>query len=72
MMKGWKTDKFKNQIQYKSGYTWSKEQELKAYEPFSVRVLTVTNIQKELDLTEELYLQGVSEKDRKEKIGVSL
>ena len=66
-MKGWKTDKFKNQIQYKSGYTWSKEQELKAYEPFSVRVLTVTNIQKELDLTEELYLQGVSEKDRKEK-----
>ena len=40
---------------------------MKAYEPFSVRVLTVTNIQKELDLTEELYLQGVSEKDRKEK-----
>lgn len=67
MMEGWKTDKFKNQIQYKSGYTWSKEQELKTQEPNSVRVLTVTNIQKELDLSEELYLQGVSEKDRKEK-----
>ena len=66
-MEGWKTDKFKNQIQYKSGYTWSKEQELKTQEPNSVRVLTVTNIQKELDLSEELYLQGVSEKDRKEK-----
>ena len=67
MMEGWKTDKFKNQIQYKSGYTWSKEQELKAQEPNSVRVLTVTNIQKDLDLSEELYLQGVSEKDKKEK-----
>ena len=67
MMDGWKTDKFKNQIQYKSGYTWSKEQELKTQEPNSVRVLTVTNIQKDLDLSEELYLQGVSEKDRKEK-----
>ena len=66
-MEGWKTDKFKNQIQYKSGYTWSKEQELKTQEPNSVRVLTVTNIQKDLDLSEELYLQGVSEKDRKEK-----
>ena len=67
MMEGWKTDKFKNQIQYKSGYTWSKEQESKTQEPDSVRVLTVTNIQKDLDLSEELYLQGVSEKDRKEK-----
>ena len=66
-MEGWKTDKFKNQIQYKSGYTWTKEQELKIQEPNSVRVLTVTNIQKELDLSEELYLQGVSEKDKKEK-----
>ncbi len=66
-MEGWKTDKFKNQIQYKSGYTWSKEQELKAQEPNSVRVLTVTNIQKDLDLSEELYLKGVNEKDKKEK-----
>ena len=67
MKEDWKTDKFKNQIQYKSGYTWSKEQELKTQEPNSVRVLTVTNIQKDLDLSEELYLQGVSEKYKKEK-----
>ena len=67
MMEGWKTDKFKNQIQYKSGYTWSKEQERKVQEPLSVRVLTVTNIQKELDLSEELYLQEVSDKDKREK-----
>ena len=40
---------------------------MKIQEPNSVRVLTVTNIQKELDLSEELYLQGVSEKDKKEK-----
>lgn len=66
-MEGWRTDKFKNQIQHKSGYTWSKDQELKSQEPFSVRVLTVSNIQKELDLSEELYLQGVSKKDKKEK-----
>ena len=67
MMEGWSTDKFKNQIEYKSGYTWEKEQELKSQEPQSVRVLTVSNIQKDLDLSEELYLQGVSEKDKKEK-----
>ena len=67
MMEGWKTDKFKNQIQYKSGYTWSKEQELKTQGPNSVRVLTVTNIQKDLDLSEELYLQAVNEKDKREK-----
>ena len=40
---------------------------MKAQEPNSVRVLTVTNIQKDLDLSEELYLQGVNEKDKKEK-----
>ena len=51
-MEGWKHDKFKNQIQYKSGYTWSKEQELRIQEPNAVRVLTVTNVQKELDLKE--------------------
>ena len=66
-MKGWKYDKFKNQIQSKSGYTWSKEQEQKFREPNSVRVLTVSNIQEKLDLTEELYLKDVSSKDKKEK-----
>lgn len=67
MMKGWKHDKFKNQIQYKSGYTWSKEQELRTQEPHSVRVLTVSNVQDKLDLEEELYLKDVSEKDKKDK-----
>lgn len=67
MMKGWKHDKFKNQIQYKSGYTWSKEQELRTQEPNAVRVLTVTNVQHELDLKEELYLKDVSEKDKEGK-----
>ena len=68
MMEGWKKDKFKNQIQNKSGYTWSKEQELKSKAINSVRVLTVSNIQTELDLSEELYLQNVSDKDKNEKI----
>jgi type I restriction enzyme S subunit len=66
-MEGWTHDKFKNQIQYKSGYTWSKEQELQKQEPHSVRVLTVSNVQVKLDLEEELYLKDVSEKDKKEK-----
>lgn len=66
-MEGWKHDKVKNQIQYKSGYTWSKEQELRQHEPGSVRVLTVTNIQEQLDLEEELYLKDVSERDKEEK-----
>lgn len=68
MVEGWKKDKFKNQIQNKSGYTWSKEQELKTKAINSVRVLTVSNIQTELDLSEELYLQNVSDKDKNEKI----
>lgn len=67
-MEGWKTDKFKNQIENKSGYTWAKEQESPVPEPNSVRVLTVTNIQDKLDLTSELYLRGVKDKDKREKM----
>ena len=61
------SDKFKNLIDYKSGYTWSKDQESSTFVKDSVRVLTVTNIQEKLDLGSELYLSRVSEKDRKRK-----
>ena len=60
-------DKFKNLIEYKSGYTWSKDQELNSPENGSIRVLTVTNIQKELDLSSKLYLKNVSENDKERK-----
>lgn len=60
----WKTAKFKDKIQYKSGYTWTKEQETNYPEEKTVRVLTVTNIQSELDLTSELYLKDVRESDK--------
>lgn len=63
----WKKDKFKNIIKHKSGYTWSKEQETKFPEPKTVRVLTVTNVQKELDLSSELYLKDVKEADKVKK-----
>lgn len=63
----WKKEKFKTLIEHKSGYTWSKEQETKFPEPKTVRVLTVTNVQKELDLTSELYLKNVSEVDKIKK-----
>ena len=66
-MEGWKTEKFKKLIDYKSGYTWSKEQELAVEEPNSIRVLTVSNVQDKLDLTSELYLAGVSEQDKIKK-----
>ena len=66
-MKGWNSDKFKNQIECKSGYTWTKEQECSEPEAHSIRVLTVTNIQDKLDLTSELYLKDVKEKDKKGK-----
>jgi len=61
------SNKFKCLVDYKSGYTWSKEQENKSKQPGSVRVLTVTNVQEKLDLTSELYLTDVSEKDKKNK-----
>ena len=67
IMAEFKTEKFKKLIDYKSGYTWSKGQELKKLENGALRVLTVTNIQKELDLSEELYLKNVSEKDKIQK-----
>ncbi len=63
----WKKEKFKTLIQHKSGYTWSKEQETKIPEPNTVRVLTVTNIQNELDLTSELYLKNVKDIDKEKK-----
>lgn len=60
----WLTAKFKDKIQYKSGYTWTKEQETNYPEDRTVRVLTVTNIQSELDLSSELYLKNVRESDK--------
>jgi len=63
----WKKEKFKTLIEHKSGYTWTKEQETKIPEPKTVRVLTVTNVQKELDLSSELYLKDVSEVDKIKK-----
>lgn len=63
----WKKEKFKTLIKHKSGYTWSKEQETKFPEAKTVRVLTVTNVQKELDLSSELYLKDVSEADKVKK-----
>ena len=62
-----KSEKFKKLIEYKSGYTWTKEQELNKPEPKSVRVLTVTNIQEKLDLSSELYLKDVNDKSKSEK-----
>jgi len=62
-----KTDSFKNLIDYKTGYTWSKEQETNIPEPGTVRVLTVTNVQQDLDLSSELYLKDVKQRDRIEK-----
>jgi type I restriction enzyme, S subunit len=61
------SDKFKNLVEYKSGYTWSKDQESTISIDGSVRVLTVTNIQEKLDLRSELYLTQVSEKDKDRK-----
>jgi len=59
--------KFKELVDYKSGYTWSKDQELKIAEPNSIRVLTVSNIQTELVLSSVLYLKNVAQKDRLNK-----
>lgn len=64
---GFKQEKFKKLIEHKSGYTWGKEQELDKPEEGTVRVLTVTNIQEKLDLSTELYLKDVKDRDRKEK-----
>jgi type I restriction enzyme S subunit len=61
------SDKFKNLIEYKSGYTWSKDQESSIFQNSVVRVLTVTNIQEKLDLRSELYLTQVNERDREKK-----
>ena len=59
----WIESKFKTLILDKSGYTWSKDQESKTFSEKAIRVLTVSNIQKNLDLKPQLYLQGVREAD---------
>lgn len=64
---GFKKTAFKNLIEHKSGYTWSKEQEVDKPEPNTVRVLTITNVQEKLDLKEELYLKDVKIRDKIEK-----
>ena len=60
-------NKLKNLIDFRSGYTWGKEQESSNPLKGSVRVLTVSNIQQELDLSSELYLMNVPEKEKVEK-----
>ena len=60
-------NKLKNLIDFRSGYTWGKEQESSNPVKGSVRVLTVSNIQQELDLSSELYLMNVPEKEKIEK-----
>jgi len=60
-------NKLKNLIDFRSGYTWRKEQESLNPVQGSVRVLTVSNIQQELDLSSELYLMNVPEKEKLEK-----
>lgn len=60
-------NKLKNLIDFRSGYTWGKEQESSNPVKGSVRVLTVSNIQQELDLSSELYLMNVPEKEKVEK-----
>ncbi len=59
--------KVKQLVDYKSGYTWTKEQELNNSEPSAIRVLTVSNIQSVLDLSSIMYLKKVSPKDKLEK-----
>src|SRR5690242_17295385 len=59
--------KFKELIDYKSGYTWSKDQELKTPELGAIRVLTVSNIQTQLNLSSVLFLKNVPQKDRLKK-----
>ena len=65
--RGWNEARFKTKILDKSGYTWSKSQESKIATQDSIRVLTVSNVQKNLDLEPELYLSNVSEKDYLQK-----
>jgi len=64
---GFKQEKFKKLIEHKSGYTWSKDQELDKPENGAVRVLTVTNIQEKLDLSSELYLKEVKDRNKADK-----
>lgn len=64
---GWEVKKVGDLIKPKKGYTWQKEQELIKYEDGAIRVLTVSNIQSQLDLSVSLYLQNVAEKDKTEK-----
>ncbi len=64
----WKKAKINELIEYKSGYTWSKDQEENTLSSEDlIRVLTVTNIQKELNDEYKLYLKKVKKKDKLDK-----
>lgn len=64
----WEKRKVNKLIEYKSGYTWSKDQEEHTLSSEdSIRVLTITNIQKELNDKYKLYLKKVKKKDKSEK-----
>jgi type I restriction enzyme S subunit len=62
--KEWRFAELENICEVKSGFTWNKEQETDSAEDGAVPVIKIGNVQNGyLDLTDTLYLQGVSDED---------
>lgn len=55
----WRTVTVREAIEIRRGVSWSKEQEHTSARDGAIRVVGISNVQKELDLTTVLYLSGV-------------
>src|SRR5688572_24467986 len=58
----WRTGTVGEAIEVRRGVSWAKEQEHTSPREGAVRVIGISNVQKELDLTKVLYLSGVKPK----------
>ena len=63
LLDGWMELPLRDAIFLKRGYSWSKDQEASDPQPGTTPVIRIPNIQSRLDLSDLLYLRGVSEED---------
>ena len=64
-MNNWEKVQLKDLVSFNRGVTWSKSQEVSDTDSGAVPVLRIPNIQQHLDLTDVIYLKGVSEEAKR-------
>jgi type I restriction enzyme S subunit len=63
----WSVRKVREVVQFRRGLSWSKEQERSEPRDDAIPVLRIGNVQQSLDLSDVIYITGVSESSKQQK-----